>query len=139
MNILFDTNVILDLMLDRKPHSVEAELLFTCVESLQIEGTMCATTVTTLDYLLSKALTKKKSTQSLKNLLMLFDIAAVNRLVLEEALSSNFSDFEDAVLHSAALHAGIHGIVTRNEKDFHYASISIYSPRSLLNALSLKQ
>jgi predicted nucleic acid-binding protein len=60
-------------------------------------------------------------------------VASVNRLVLEDALDSGFLDFEDAVLHAAAMHCGVQAIVTRDEKGFNKAQIAIYSPEALLN------
>ncbi len=138
MRILFDTNIVLDLLLDHQPFVEHAQLLFDKVESNQLQGYLGATTVTTLDYLLSKTLSAKDATQIIKKLLTLFDVAAVNRLVLENALDSGFPDFEDAVLHSAAIHSGIQAIVTRDEKGFQKAKLAIYSPEALLNALPLR-
>jgi len=46
----------------------------------------------------------------------LFEVAPVNRLVLEEALTDDFTDFEDAVIYESARHIGADCIVTRNPK-----------------------
>ncbi len=51
MKILFDTNVVLDVLIDRKPFSLTASLLFSEVEKGRIEGFLCATTITTIYYL----------------------------------------------------------------------------------------
>jgi len=56
MKILFDTNVILDVLLDREPFANEAALLMSMVEQAEITGFICATTVTTIHYLATKAL-----------------------------------------------------------------------------------
>lgn len=138
MKILFDTNVILDLLLDRKPFVEHAQSLFEKVEAGKIDGYLCATTITTLDYLLTKALSAKEATHIIKKLMKLFEIAPVNRLILEDALDSSFADFEDGVLHAAAIHCGAQAIITRNEKDFPKAKLAIYTPEELLNALSLE-
>jgi predicted nucleic acid-binding protein len=138
MKILFDTNVILDLLLDRKPFVAHAQTLFEKVESGKIDGYIGATTVTTLDYLLAKSLSAKEATRIIKKLLKLFEVAPINRLILEDALDIGFADFEDAVLHAAAVHCGVQAIVTRDEKGFSKAQLAIYSPEALLNALSLE-
>ena len=135
MKILFDTNIILDLLLDRRPFANHAQALFEKVESGKIEGYIGATTVTTLDYLLSKSLSVKDAKKIIKKLLKLFEVAPINRLILEDALDSGFSDFEDAVLHFAAVHCGIQAIVTRDATGFAKAQLAIYSPQALLNAL----
>lgn len=135
MKVLFDTNIVLDLLLERQPFVNDAQLLFEKVESNQLYGYLGATSITTLDYLLSKTLSSQKAKDVIQSLLTLFDIAPVNRLVLEEALNSKFSDFEDAILHAAATHCGVQAIVTRNEKDFSKATLAIYSPSALLNII----
>ncbi len=136
MKILFDTNVVLDLLLDRKLFVDSAQKLFDEVESGNIEGYLGATTITTLDYLLTKSLSAKEASHIIKKLLKLFEIAPVNRLVIEDALDSGFPDFEDAVLHAAAVHCGAQAIVTRDEKGFPKAQLAIYAPEALLNALA---
>ena len=137
MKILFDTNVVLDLLLNRKPFSLHAQWLFEHVESNNIEGYLGATTITTLDYLLTKTLPTKTATHTIKTLLKLFEIAPVNRLTLDDALESGFVDFEDAVLHAAATHCGVNAIVTRDNRGFLKAQLAIYSPEALLKIIQL--
>ena len=59
MKILFDTNVVLDVMLDREPFSESACQLFSIVEQGEAVGFISATTVTTIHYLASKVLGRK--------------------------------------------------------------------------------
>lgn len=133
MKILFDTNIILDALLERQPFINQARDLLSLVEQGSIEGLMCATTVTTIFYLATKIIGKKAADNVIHSLLQLFDIAPVNRIILENALKNNFSDFEDAVLHEAAIHSGAHAIVTRDIKGFKKASLTIYTPHELLS------
>ncbi len=58
MKILIDTNIILDVMLDRAPFSEPASRLLSIVERGQLAGFVCATTVTTIHYLASKVMGK---------------------------------------------------------------------------------
>ncbi len=137
MNILFDTNVILDVMLDRAPFSEPASQLLSLVERGEIFGIICATTVTTIHYLSTKVLVKNKSQTQIKELITLFEIGAVNRTVIEDALKSKFSDFEDAVIYQTANHAGAEAIVTRDPKGFKQSKLPVYSPIELLKILQL--
>jgi hypothetical protein len=73
----------------------------------------------------------------IRTLLSLFIIAPVNRLVLENALSSKFSDFEDAVIHEAARHAGADYIVTRNLSDFKESKLPVFGPDEFINNIEL--
>jgi predicted nucleic acid-binding protein len=139
MKALFDTNVILDVLLDREPFSGDASFLLTKVEHSEIMGFICATTVTTIHYLLAKALGRQEAARHIRSVLALFAIAPVNRVVLEAALAAEFADFEDAVLHEAALHAGVEYIVTRNTADFKKSQLPALEPKALLAALNIAQ
>jgi predicted nucleic acid-binding protein len=133
MNILFDTNVLLDVFLKRQPFFSASVTLVSQVEQAAMEGWLGGTTVTTTHYLLSKSLDRTQANQHVSTLLALFHVAPVNEIVLKSALDSSFTDYEDAVLHQAALHANLDGIVTRNAPDFSNASLPIYSPEELLS------
>lgn len=135
MKVLFDTNIVLDLLLDRAPFADYAAILFSKVEHAEITGYLCATTITTVHYLLAKALNKKDALSHIRTLLALFEIAPVNRLVIEKAIESGFADFEDAVLYEAANHAGASYIVTRNVADYRKSDIPVYGSREFVNVM----
>jgi predicted nucleic acid-binding protein len=135
MNVLFDTNVVLDVLLDRQMFSKPAVILFTWAEEGIITGFLAATTVSTIYYLATKAVGKKQAEESVSKLLAIFSIAPVNRSVLEAALKSSFSDFEDAVLYQAACHANTKAIVTRDMDGFINSKIPVYSPDDLVKMI----
>jgi predicted nucleic acid-binding protein len=135
LRVLFDTNVVLDVLLDREPFSTTAAQLFSKVETGDISGYVCATTVTTVHYLASKVVGADRAREEIRKLLTLFEIAPVNRSVIEAALAAQFTDFEDAVVHEAALHVGAQGIVTRDITGFKQAKVSVYSPGELSGML----
>jgi len=136
VKVLFDTNVVLDLLLDREPFADFAAYLFAKVEQSEITGFLCATTITTIHYLLKKALHDEQAETHIQTLLALFEIAPVNRIVIEQALELKFSDFEDAVLNEAARHAGAAYIITRNNSDFKNATLPVYSPNEFINMIT---
>ncbi|MBT7068275.1 MAG: PIN domain-containing protein [Verrucomicrobia bacterium] len=135
MKVLVDTNVILDVLLDRQPFSEDATRILALVEESKIEGFLCATTVTTVDYLLGRALTVMKARSALRRLLDIFEVAPVNRPVLEQALRSEISDFEDAVLEQSGRLVAVDAIVTRNIKDFRKSTVTVLDPVELLSAV----
>ncbi len=137
MKILFDTNVVLDVMLDRDPFAEPASQLMSLVESGKISGFLGATTVTTIHYLATKVMGPVRAQNQIKELMMLFEIAAVNRSVIEDALVAKFSDFEDAVLYQAARHAGAEAVITRDLKGFKQSKLPVYNPDEMLKALEL--
>lgn len=135
MRVIFDTNVVLDVLLDREPFAGDAAHLFASAEREELDAFLCATTITTIHYLASKALGSDQARVLVKKLLSLFEIAPVNRAVLESAEELDFTDFEDAVLHEAARHVGVQAIVTRDSKGFAQAALPIYTPGLLLKAV----
>lgn len=134
MKVLFDTNVILDVLLARAPHSDVAARLLNLIDQAKLEGVLCATTVTTIHYLATKAVGPRKAKKHVRELMTMFEVAPVDRKVLAQALELGLADYEDAVLHEAARLAGADGIVTRNGKDFAGSSIPVFDPRELLSA-----
>ena len=137
MKTLIDTNVVLDALLDREPFVQSATQIFALTEQSRLESYLCATTVTTVDYLLSQALEKSEARLALKRLIELFEIAPVNRPVIEAALRSKITDFEDAVLEQAAYLVGAQSIVSRNVKNFKKSLVKVLDPAELLTSLAL--
>ena len=135
MKVLFDTNVVLDLLLAREPFVNNAAVLFSAVEQGRIDGSLCATTVTTLDYLLTKGIGRERARVALESLFQLFAICPVDRDVLLQALNSDFTDFEDAVIYFSGEKVGVDALLTRNAKDFTAARSNVYSPEQLMEEL----
>jgi predicted nucleic acid-binding protein len=135
VKVLFDTNVVLDVLLAKEPHAGVAARLFTLVDNERIDGAVCATTVTTVAYVATKAVGGKQAKKLLRQLLDLFAVAPVDRDVVEAALRLDFVDTEDAVVHEAARAWGAAGIVTRNGRDFARASLPVLEPEELLAAV----
>jgi predicted nucleic acid-binding protein len=135
LRVLFDTNVVLDLLLDRAPFVEASEQILSRVEAGELSGYLCATTVTTIHYLAAKALGARRALAEVRKLLALFEIAPVNRPILESSLESDFSDFEDAVLHEAARQVEVDAIVTRNRSDFRRALLPAHSPEEMIRIL----
>lgn len=135
MKVLFDTNVVLDVLLDREPYAEVAAQLLSLVDTGRLDGVLCATTVTTIHYLASRAVGERAAKRHVGELLAIFDVAGVDRPVILSALSLGFGDFEDAVLHEAAIAVGATAIVTRNGKDFADATLPVFDPPELLAAV----
>lgn len=136
MRIVFDTNVVLDVLLEREPHVVPAAGLFALVDNGLVGGAICATTATTIYYIAAKSFGTKRAREEVRALLELFEVAPVDRLVLDSALDVGFSDYEDAVIHEAARAIGADAIVTRDRADFASAVIPALHPHEMLAVIS---
>ncbi len=132
MRILFDTNVVLDVLLNRLPHAPVASRLLVEVNRGRLGGLLGATTITTIHYLAARVVGAVRARKHVRTLLDLFEIAPVDRDVLRNALDLGFKDFEDAVLHEAARGARATGVVTRDPAGFSRSSLSVYTPDELL-------
>ena len=132
MKVLLDTNVVLDVLLDRRPHSADSAQVFRLVEEGRLQGLLCATTMTTIDYLLLQSLDRAAARRHMEQLIRLFDVAPVTRAVIEGAIRSRIGDFEDAVLDQAAAMAGSDVIVSRNTRDFARGGMKVQDPKEFL-------
>ena len=129
---MLDTNVVLDVLLDRTAFVDQSSQILDLVERGAVTGLLCATTITTLAYLAGKVVGKQQATKQIRQLLSLFEVAPVTRAVLDAALASKAPDFEDAVLAEAALQAGAHAIITRNLRDFAHSPVRAHTPAQWL-------
>jgi len=137
LRVILDTNVVLDVLLERQPFVEPALAVFALAERSEFEGFLCATTLTTIDYLMSRYLPQADTRQRIWRLLSLFEVAVVNRPIIERALRSKISDFEDAVLDEAGQLAGAEMIVTRNVKDFIHSPLKVLDPLEFLAHLKV--
>ena len=129
--------MVLDLLLAREPFVQSAAKIFALTEQSELESCLCATTVTTVDYLLSQVLDKSETRAALHRLLELFEIAPVNRPVIEAALGSRIEDFEDAVIEQSAHLVGSQAIISRDTKGFKRSIVKVLDPTELLAFLEV--
>ncbi len=136
MQILIDTNVVLDFLLDREPFIEDAEILFQRIDADQIDGFIAATTLTNIYYIVRKAEGFKVAQETIAQILADLQICPVDRQILEYSVALNFRDFEDAVQCACAIAQNVDAIVTRDPKDFVNSTIPVLSPRQLRDQLA---
>lgn len=135
MNALIDTNVIVDVLAKREPFFTDSALVLDRAERGEYVASVCATTVTTVFYLVRRHLGAVDTVGRIRDLTTICSVAPVNQGVVDAALHDAFPDFEDAILHHSAVLAGADCIVTRNVADFRNSSLPVYSPAQFLAAL----
>jgi predicted nucleic acid-binding protein len=131
MKVLFDTNVVVDLLLERQPHARDAAYLLSKAETGTLQGYVCATSLTTVHYLVARALGAGAARRAIAALVSFLEVAPVNRAVIEAALTSSMNDLEDAVECEAARTVGAGAVVTRNAKDFRRSRLPTHTPAEL--------
>ncbi|MBN2355574.1 PIN domain-containing protein [candidate division KSB1 bacterium] len=125
MNVLLDTNILLDFILEREPHVNYAEQIFEMAKHSALHLFMTATTVTDVFYIARKEKGKAQTLELIEDLLNCVEVVSVDKTVILNALRSELTDFEDAVQECAATQAGIDTIITRNESDFKPSNLVI--------------
>ena len=88
--ILFDTNVVLDVLLDRQPYVEASAAAWAAVETGISEGMLAAHAVTTIHYLVRKEMGNVKARRIVSAILRVFGVAAVDGAVVQEALQLPF-------------------------------------------------
>lgn len=135
MKILIDTNIVLDLLLEREPFVENAILIFEQIEQGKLEGYIAATTITNIFYIIRKTESREVAIDAINRLLIGIQFCAVDLQTVETALSLGLKDFEDSIQLACATISKLDGIVTRDRKDFSGSSLPIYSPTELLKQL----
>ncbi len=133
--ILLDTNVIIDIALEREPFVKKSVELLRLINKQNIKAFVTATTVTDIYYITQKKTGHDKTIEFLKNLFEYIKIAGVDTVSILNALNSDMKDFEDAVQTETAKQFDIHAIVTRNKKDFENSNLKVFSPDEYINEL----
>jgi predicted nucleic acid-binding protein len=136
IRILLDTNIILDIAFKRSPYYEDAAAIFQEIDEKTVYGYVSATTITDIFYLLQKEKGKKDAIKYLHKLLLIVDVADVDKDVIINALNSGWSDFEDAVQSQVAIKNNMDAIVTRNTKDYTpMQTVKVCSPRDFIKQL----
>ena len=128
--VLLDTNVVLDVLLDRQPYAEASALVWAAVEAGIAEGMLAAHAVTTIHYLVRKERGASKARRTVTAILRVFGIAAVDGDVVRQALQFSWPDFEDAITASAAQSAGCDAIVTRDPRGFPDSPVQVLTPEA---------
>lgn len=132
MKVLLDTNIVLDVLLEREPFVDWAREIFILAENDEVEGYLCASSVTTLHYLVAKTLNKHHADETIQELLSLFDVTQVNKQVLQKACNENGVDYEDSVIYSSARYEEIDIIITRDKRGFKKSEVTVVLPEEFL-------
>jgi len=130
--VLFDLNVILDVLMRREPHFADAARLWALAETNQIDGLVAAHSFTTLFYLYQRQAGNRVAYQAIRSMLQVFDVAGVDSNAIEKACDLAWRDFEDAVQLMAASGSACDYLVTSNPGDYPKHDLSVVQPAEFL-------
>ena len=137
MKIMCDTNIVLDVLLDREPFAdTSAEILSLC-EQRKLEGYISASCITDIFYLVKKYLhSNEQAYDAVGKILELLKITSVTNNDVLLAYQARAKDFEDCLVATCAKNNGCECIITRNKKDFEGFEIQVSEPSEFLIALN---
>lgn len=136
MKALIDTCVVLDALANREPFYQDAQCIFVNCANNFFEGFLTAKEITDIFYLAHKYThDNSKTKQAISALCELFSVIDTCSIDIKNALFSDITDFEDAVMIETASRNKFDCIVTRNIKDYEKSNIKVYSPSEFLKKI----
>ena len=135
MRLFWDTNVMLDFLGEREPFYLSAAKIATLADKRAIQIVVSSLSYATISYFLTKYYGLEKTKEKLRKFKVISEISALDDVIIEKGLNSNFSDFEDALQYFCAWQSSCDLIITRNGKDFKKSAIPVMSPDEFLSGL----
>lgn len=133
-SVFVDTDIVLDLLGNRKPFYRHAAELFSIADRSEIKIFVSSLSFSNLNYILSKQYSSIQARKILMKFKTLVTVISVSDKVVELALLSDFKDFEDALQYFTALENDVNILLTRNLKDYKTAEIPIMTAEQFLKS-----
>jgi len=135
INILLDTNIIIDLLAAREPFYTEAAELFSLADKKTIKLSVSALSLANTHYILSKFSNGQEARKILRNFKVIVDILPLDDKIVDLALNSEFRDFEDAIQYFTAIENDQKLVITRNKSDFKGSKIPVMTASEFLKSI----
>ena len=133
--MLLDTDVLIDVALDRRPHSGHSSELLNRVERGPQRAFVAWHTLSNFYYLVRPAHGDADARDFISELVRFVAVAPVDTAAARYAVSLPMADFEDAMQVAAARACGAQHVVTRNVRDFVRSPIPAVTPQDALDRL----
>jgi len=131
VKVLLDTNVVLDVLLQRGPWLAGAEAIWQASIDGRLESCITASSLTDIYYISRRLVGEQAARETVRKCLDVLTILTVDKETLEQAHALAVADFEDALQISAAQRNGLNALVTRDPNDFTACPIPVLSPTEL--------
>jgi len=132
MKIFTDTNVLLDVLAERKPFYDASVAILNLFEKDQAEGFVSAMSFNNTHYILRKRSGRNKALKAMRTLLDTFSVVSLDEKILSRTIDADFKDFEDGIQFFSAMRCDADYLITRNVKDFPHHDIPILTPEEFL-------
>lgn len=136
MKIMCDTNVIIDVLLEREPFSENSCKVLSLCEEHRVDGFISASSVTDIYYLVRKHThSTDLAYKAVGKLLEIVKVCSVTNNDVLTAFQRKARDFEDCLMATCAKSIRCDYIITRNKKDFEEFDIPLLTPTEFLQQL----
>ena len=135
MKALIDTNVLLDVALQRAPHLADSDRVIKWCEAHPGHGFIAWHSISNIYFILEKQLDDASARQFITTLLDICEVVETGTASAKHALLLPFEDFEDALQCVAGVAAGVNVIITRDRHDFAGSPIPARHPTDFLALL----
>lgn len=136
MDVFIDTNVLIDVLAKRDPFYGSSAQVWSLAENGSIHGLISAISFNNIYYVVRKLRNRKTAERMMILMRDAFDVTALDKQILGQAIDAGFKDFEDAIQYMSALHAGVDCLVSRNPKDFPRKDLPVVSPEEFIASLA---
>lgn len=126
--VYLDTDVILDVLLNRTEFVENSDPVLSLVDRYPIELCVTGVSFANLEYIGRKVMGKQSIKTALLDLSKLVTTISIDDAVVRKALQSDMSDFEDTLQIFAAKAHKITVVVTRNTKDYRKSGLEVLRP-----------
>ncbi|WP_340202530.1 type II toxin-antitoxin system VapC family toxin [Ascidiimonas sp. W6] len=134
--IFIDTNVMLDLLGERKPFYEPIAKIATLAEKEKLTMVVSPISFATVNYFLAKFESGKIASEKLRKFKIISEICSLDEQTVEKALNSSIKDFEDALQYFSATESDCEIILTRNGKDFKKSVLPVMTADEFLKSLN---
>lgn len=135
MIILLDTDVLIDLALDRAPHSAPAAQLLDALAQRPGRAFVAWHSISNFYYLVAPTRGRSETRAFVLDLTRFVAVAPTTTESLRIAAGLEMADFEDAMQAAAALACRGTVIATRNVKDYAKSPVRAAEPAKVLREL----
>lgn len=139
MRVLLDTNIVLDLLLDREGFAEDAASIWEAHRRGEIEAFVAPITPINVFFIARKLKGADPARQYVSKILETLSVSLLDQQTLLAAEILPFTDYEDAVQAACALFGNLDAIVTRDLKDFRNSPLTVFSPSEFLIYLNTSQ
>jgi predicted nucleic acid-binding protein len=137
--IFIDSDIILDVALNREPHFLPSSIILTLTENKKIYGYTSSVIISNLYYVLRKIESHKSAVKFIAQLRTIVKILPVTDEIVRLSTESKFNDFEDGLQYYCALINKVDFLITRNVKDYIKEDIKVHTPEEYIKLKEIEK